>query len=141
MHHSVRIARERASRRTAIMFKPGQVEVSQLPSETAPGYQLTLDYHVEGEAAVPEWACFHLHGSVGQVAVDERFRMHRDVAFNFLQRIGQRLRQRGLRVARAPLFGLHADYDPMFEDLRRQLHCQPGEPIDLERFLRSGAGD
>lgn len=90
---------------------------------------------------MPEWACFHLHGSVGQVAVDERFRMHRDVAFNFLQRIGQRLRQRGLRVARAPLFGLHADYDPMFEDLRRQLHCQPGEPIDLERFLRSGAGD
>jgi len=141
MHHSVRIARERASRRTAIMFKPGQVEVSQLPSETVPGYQLTLDYHVEGEAAVPEWACFHLHGSVGQVAVDERFRMHRDVAFNFLQRIGQRLRQRGLRVARAPLFGLHADYDPMFEDLRRQLRCQPGEPIDLERFLRSGAGD
>lgn len=30
------------------MFKPGQVEVSQLPSETAPGYQLTLDYQRRG---------------------------------------------------------------------------------------------
>ena len=34
------------------------------------------------------------------------------------------------------LFGFHADYDPLFEDLRHQLHGTPGEPVDLDRFLR-----
>jgi len=29
-------------------------------------------------------------------------------------------------------------YDPLYADLREQLHLQPGEAVDLDRFLREG---
>lgn len=119
-----------------VVFRPGHVEVSRLPSGDFPGFHLLLEYHVEGPAQKPEWASFHLHGKIDQTPIDERFAMHRDVAFNFLQRIRQCLRKRGLHLHTDVLFAFHADYDPMFEDLRHQLHGMPGEPVDLERFLR-----
>ncbi len=121
------------------MFTPGHAEVSRPASSAFPGYHLILDYHVEGSDPKPEWACFHLHGQVDQTPVDDRFSMHRDVAFNFLQRIGQCLRKHGLHLHRDVLFGFHAVYDPLFEDLRDQLHGMPGEPVDLDRFLNDSS--
>ncbi|MCQ2028137.1 DUF5064 family protein [Stutzerimonas zhaodongensis] len=118
------------------MFRPGHVEVNRLPSDNFPEYHLKLDYHVEGPEQKPEWACFHLYGTIDQTPIDERFAMHRDVAFNFLQRIRQCLRKRGLHLHTDVLFAFHAEYDPLFEDLRHQLHGLVGEPVDLERFLR-----
>ncbi|MBA1273691.1 DUF5064 family protein [Pseudomonas azotifigens] len=120
----------------AFVFRPGHVEVSRPASAGFPGYHLILDYHVEGAEPKPEWACFHLHGVADQTPVDERFSMHRDVAFNFLHRIRQCLLQHGVHLHTDVLFGFHAVYDPLFEDLRHQLHGMPGEPVDLERFLR-----
>ncbi len=80
------------------MFRPGHVEISRLPTEARPGYHLTLDYHVEGAEPRPEWACFHLRVEAPQVHIDEQFRMHRDVAYNFLQRIRRCLRDHGVQV-------------------------------------------
>ena len=118
------------------MFRPGHAEVSRLASPGLPGFHLVLDYHVEGPENKPEWACFHLHGHVDETPIDEQFSMHRDVAFNFMQRIHQCLRKRDVSLHADVLFGFHADYDPLFEDLRHQLHGTPGEPVDLDRFLR-----
>ncbi len=70
--------------------------------------------------------------------IDEQFRMHRDVAYNFLQRIHRCLRDHGVQVRQEILFGFHALYDPLYADLRQQLHLQPGEAVDLDRFLREG---
>ncbi|GAB6388561.1 DUF5064 family protein [Stutzerimonas marianensis] len=118
------------------MFRPGHAEVSRPATQGYPGYHLVLDYHVEGEGEKPEWACFHLHGEVDRQPIDEQFSMHRDVAFNFLQRIRRCLRRRGVRLHADVVFGFHAVYDPLFEDLRQQLHGMPGDPVNLERFLR-----
>jgi len=120
------------------VFGPGHVEISRLPTEARPGYHLTLDYHVEGAEPRPEWACFHLRVEAPQVHIDEQFRMHRDVAYNFLQRIRRCLRDHGVQVRQDILFGFHALYDPLYADLRQHLHLQPGEAVDLDRFLREG---
>ncbi|WP_313085969.1 DUF5064 family protein [Pseudomonas sp.] len=117
------------------MFRPGHAEISRLASPGLPGYHLVLDYHVEPPKQ-PQRACFHLHGLVDGTPVDERFTMCRDVAFNFLQRIHQCLNKRGLHLHADVLFAFHETYDPLFEDLRQQLHGAPGEPVDLDRFLR-----
>ena len=113
------------------------MEISRLPTEARPGYHLTLDYHVEGAEPRPEWAC-HLRVEAPQVHIDEQFRIHRDVAYNFLQRIRRCLRDHGVQVRQDILFGFHALYDPLYADLRQQLHLQPGEAVDLDRFLREG---
>lgn len=120
------------------MFRSGHAVVSRRSSKAFSGYHLVLDYHVEGSEQKPEWACFHLHGTVDRTPIDEVFRMHRDVACNFLQHVRQSLRKQGAALHSDVLFAFHADYDPMFKDLRQQLHCVPGEPIDLDRFLREG---
>ncbi len=120
------------------VFRPGHVEISRLPTDVRLGYRLTLDYHVEGAEPRPEWAYFHLCVEAGQMHIDERFRMHRDVAYNFLQRIRRCLRDHGVQVRQDILFGFHALYDPLYADLREQLHLQPGEAVDLDRFLREG---
>ncbi len=118
------------------MFRPGHAEVSRPASKGFPGYHLVLDYHVEGAEQQPEWACFHLHGEVDRMTIDDQFSMHRDLAVNFLQRIRQCLQKHGVLLHHDVLFGFHGIYDPLFEDLRRRLHGMPGEPVDLERFLR-----
>lgn len=120
------------------MFRPGQLEYHSLSASGKPGYHLQLDYRVEGTPDAPQWACFHLRFEAGALQVDEQFRMHRDVACNFLQRVRQCLRRHGVPVGADILFGLHGIYDPLFEDLRRQLCYRPGEPVDLDRFLREG---
>ncbi|AGA84885.1 DUF5064 family protein [Stutzerimonas stutzeri] len=124
----------------AFVFRPGNLQVRDLPSADRPAYRLLLDYRVEDGVAVPRWAYFHLRGEVGQIVVDEQFRMHRDVACNFLQKIRQCLRQHGAPVRSDVVFGFHRLYDPLFEDLRRQLRIRSGEPVDLERFLRDERG-
>jgi hypothetical protein len=120
------------------VFRPGQLEYHSLSASGKPGYHLQLDYRVEGTPEAPQWACFHLRFEAGATLVEEQFRMHRDVACNFLQRVRQCLRRHGVPVDADILFGLHGIYDPLFEDLRRQLCYRPGEAVDLDRFLREG---
>ncbi|WP_313024126.1 DUF5064 family protein [Pseudomonas lopnurensis] len=128
----------KSNRGVHCVFRPGHLQLHDLPSRGRPAYRLLLDYRVEGGPEAPQWACFHLRGEIGQIRVDEQFRMHRDVACNFLQRIRQCLRRHGVPVRSDVVFGFHRLYDPLFEDLRRQLHCRAGEPVDLDRFLREG---
>ncbi|GEM_PF-377235 len=80
------------------MFRPGQLEYHSLSASGKPGYHLQLDYRVEGTPEAPQWACFHLRFEAGATLVDEQFRMHRDVACNFLQRVRQCLRRHGVPV-------------------------------------------
>jgi hypothetical protein len=116
------------------MFRPGHIEVMQLPSAVAPGYHLCLDYRVCRD----ESGChvdFALEGEVAGRQVHDSFSLRRDVAYNFLQSAGRCLRRRGIRPTHPALFAFHEDYGRAFADLRRQLQASPGEPVDLERFL------
>ncbi|WJN59933.1 DUF5064 family protein [Pseudomonas sp. SO81] len=116
------------------MFRPGHVEVMQLPSVLEPGYHLSLDYRICRDDA----GChvdFKLDGEVAGRLVHDGFSLRRDVAYNFLQSAGRCLRRRGIKPAHPALFAFHEDFDRVFADLRSQLAADPGEPVDLERFL------
>ncbi len=116
------------------MFRPGHVDVRREPLPGEPGYELSLDYQVCRD----DHGChvdFELEGEVAGRPVHERFSLRRDVAYNFLQSAGRRLRRRGIKPEHPALFAFHEDFDQVFADLRSQLRADPGEPVDLERFL------
>ncbi|MBD9427203.1 DUF5064 family protein [Pseudomonas sp. PDM15] len=116
------------------MFRPGHVELRREPAPGEPGFQLSLEYRVCRD----EDGChvdFELDGDVAGQPVHDGFSLRRDVAYNFLQSAGRCLRRRGIKPAHPALFAFHEDYNRVFADLRRQLRADPGEPVDLERFL------
>ena len=116
------------------MFRRGQIAIKQPSSMKYPEYDLVLNYAVEKREQGP-FVNFDLSGQVAGNPVHECFSLHGDVAYNFLQSVGLRLRKYGLRLGLERMPELHADFEKAYADLRQQLGIRPGQPVDLARFL------
>ncbi|AOE87992.1 DUF5064 family protein [Pseudomonas sp. TCU-HL1] len=116
------------------MFKPGKIAIKQSPIGRSSGYERALDYETENREQ-GQLVNFELNGQIGGEPVHERFSLHRDVAYNFLQSAGLRLRRYGFRSGLARMPELRADFERVYADLRQRLGVEPDHPVDLERFL------
>lgn len=116
------------------MFSQGHLEVHREPQQVGVGIHLCLDYQVCRD----ESGChvdFRLSGEVGGRPVADDFRLRDDVAYNVLQSARRSLRRQGVEASEPALFALREELEPLFSDLRRQLHSEPGDAVDLPRFL------
>ncbi|BAN51120.1 hypothetical protein PCA10_53880 [Metapseudomonas resinovorans NBRC 106553] len=116
------------------MFRPGRIAIKREPVGRNPAYELVLDYEIEKREFEP-YVNFELSGQIAGKAVHERFSLHGDVAYNFLQSAGLRLRKHGVWPGLTAVPELHADFQKAYADLRQRLGVNPGHPVDLERFL------
>ncbi|WP_394560330.1 DUF5064 family protein [Aquipseudomonas alcaligenes] len=116
------------------MFSPGHLEVHREPQQVGVGIHLCLDYQVCRDES-GRHVDFHLSGEVGGRPVADEFRLRDDVVYNFLQNVGRGLRRQGIEAIQPALFALREELSPLFIDLRRQLHSELGDAVDLPRFL------
>lgn len=117
------------------MFRPGHLDIRSEALGAFPAYRFDLDYALRQDDDGP-YVHFDLVGEVSGQPFQDRFRLHRDVAYNFLHRACRCLRRHGLAPGALEPLAHHRDYVRVFDDLRAQLHAAPGTPVDLERFLR-----
>ncbi|GGJ90395.1 DUF5064 family protein [Pseudomonas matsuisoli] len=117
------------------MFSPGHLHIAHLPS--APqhrAFTLDLHYEIRQDAAEGPMLSVRVLGNVDGEPFEDAFELHRDSAFDFASVACGLAAKRGLTAESGLVLTQHDEYDQMFEDIRRQLDIEPGDPINFDHF-------
>ncbi|MNF08340.1 hypothetical protein D3C80_2087380 [compost metagenome] len=64
--------------------------------------------------------------------------MHRDTAFNFAAVVSKVAVKNGLNPNQTLIMRNHKEYDLIFEDIRRVLGAESGEPVNFDHLDKDG---
>lgn len=124
------------------MFQPGHVhrdnitQLAALPGQ--PPFSVDLYYEVRQDPKEGPMLHMRMVGEIAGRKFEDSFELHRDVAYNFAS-VAMRVASRhGLPRIATPIMRGHEDYDLVFADIRKKLDFKPGDPVNLDRLLRSG---
>ncbi|MBJ9976125.1 DUF5064 family protein [Pseudomonas sp. S75] len=118
-------------------FHPGRVHIERTAlNRNDHSYDLAIEYEAIQDPKEGRGIQFHMHGSIEDQPVDERFFLAKDqVLPSFLMQ----LTRRAQAYLAAPkkfesLASPHRLYDHMFEDIRQTLDVKSGDPIKPEHL-------
>jgi len=115
-------------------FEPGHLHIERHAlTKDDHSYNLRIDYEVVQDPKEGRGMQFHLHGSVQDQQIDERFFLPKDQAFDFA-RHATRIAQKYGMPKNASIGSMHKYYDDMFEDVRKQLDVKSGDPVKPEHL-------
>ncbi|SEK36000.1 protein of unknown function [Atopomonas hussainii] len=116
------------------MFRPGHLHRSLIAEGDRPALALTFEYTLGHDERQGEGVDFVLFGTLGTQTLNERFFLPRDSAFNFAHEVNLILTKHGLPSRGGPVMFFHDEYDQVFADVRRLVHGEAGEAVDLREF-------
>ncbi|PTS83671.1 DUF5064 domain-containing protein [Pseudomonas sp. HMWF032] len=121
------------------MFEPGHLHrTNHVASADTPLFSADLYYEVRQDPIEGPMLHMRLQGQVGGQAFSEAFELHRDTAFNFASVVSRVAHKYGLPTNTSLIMRGHAEYDLMFEDIRRKLGAHSGEPVNLDHLEKDG---
>jgi len=117
-------------------FTPGHLHIErEALSKDDYSYNYCVDYEVILDPAEGKGMQFRLHGTIQGKAVDEKFFLAKDQAFDFARSINNIAKHHGI-PAKAGITSIHGMfYDEMFEDVRNQLGVKSGDPVKDEHLV------
>ena len=117
------------------MFEPGHLHRASLPGD-APQYSIDLHYAVRNDPREGALLDMRLSGVVEGRPFEERFTLHRDMAFNFASVASHLAERHGVPSGQGLVMTHHDEYDRMFADIRAKLNAHAGEPMDLDHVQK-----
>jgi|SRR5690606_15672381 len=117
------------------MFEPGHLHICRTALQASDfSYDIHIRYEVCENPVEGTSMHFAMEGDVGGNTFQEEFELPRDLAFNFAHDANRIAIKHGLpHTATLPL-AMHKDYDLMFEDVRKKLHAESGDPVKQEHL-------
>ncbi|WP_415753148.1 DUF5064 family protein [Pseudomonas leptonychotis] len=121
------------------MFEPGHLHrANTLATAETPLFSVDLYYEVRKDSAEGPMLHMRMQGQVDGKAFEEVFELHRDTAYNFASVATRLAHKHGLPTNSSLIMRSHAEYDLMFEDIRRKLDVHSGEPVNLDHLEKDG---
>lgn len=121
------------------MFEPGHLHRGNtLATAETPLFSVDLYYEVRKDSAEGPMLHMRMQGQMDGKAFEEVFELHRDTAYNFASVATRLAHKHGLPTNNSLIMRSHAEYDLMFEDIRRKLDVHSGEPVNLDHLEKDG---
>ena len=121
------------------MFEPGHLHrANTLATAETPLFSVDLYYEVRKDSAEGPMLHMRMQGQMDGKAFEEVFELHHDTAYNFASVATRLAHKHGLPTNNSLIMRSHAEYDLMFEDIRRKLDVHSGEPVNLDHLEKDG---
>ncbi|MFJ2390845.1 DUF5064 family protein [Pseudomonas koreensis] len=117
------------------IFNPGHLHIERhalTPDDVS--YDLCLDYEVFTDPKDGKGMQFTLHGSMQGKDMKETFFLPKEEAYNFARDVTRIAEKYGIPKTHSQIGSVHKHYDLMFEDIRKKLNMQSGDPVNPEHF-------
>ncbi len=115
-------------------FEPGHLHIQREPLQPGDfGYDIKIDYQVVQDPKEGKSMQFDMHGQINGKDFKETFLLAKDQFFNFAK-VGFDIAKKHGMPSHATLISLHKTYDMMFQDVRKQLDYELGEPVKPEHL-------
>lgn len=117
------------------MFEPGHLHICRTALQASDfSYDIHIRYEVCENPTEGTSMHFSMEGEVAGNSFQDEFELPRDLAFNFAHDANRIAVKHGLpHLATLPL-AMHKEYDQMFEDVRKKLHAESGDPVKPEHL-------
>lgn len=115
-------------------FDPGHLHIRRAPLQPGDfGYDIKIDYQVVQDPKEGRSMQFDMHGQINGKDFKESFTLPKDMAFDFA-RVGFKIAVKNGMPKSATIWSMHKEYDEMFEDVRKQLGHELGDPVKPEHL-------
>ncbi|MGP4957236.1 DUF5064 family protein [Pseudomonas helleri] len=116
------------------IFKPGYLHIER--ESLGPhdfSYEIVIKYQVVQDPKEGKSMQFDMHGQINGKDFKESFTLPKDMAFDFA-RVGFKIAVKNGMPKDATIWSMHKQYDAMFEDVRKQLGHELGDPVKPEHL-------
>lgn len=116
-------------------FEPGHMHIERhaLNNDDV-SYNIYIDYEVTQDPKEGKGMLFKMHGTIFDKPFEESFYLPKDQAYNFASNFTTVVEKHGIPKIYSQIGSSHAYYDKMFEDVRKQLNMQSGDPVKPEHL-------
>ena len=115
-------------------FEPGHLHIHREPLQPGDfGYDIKIDYQVVQDPKEGKSMQFDMHGQINKKDFKETFILPKDQFYNFAK-VGFDIAKKNGIPPYASLASMHKYFDMMFEDVRKQLGHELGEPMKPEHL-------
>jgi hypothetical protein len=116
-------------------FEPGHMHIERhaLNNDDV-SYNIYIDYEVTQDPKEGKGMLFKMHGTIFDKPFEESFYLPKDQAYNFGRNFTTVVEKHGIPRTHSQIGSSHVYYDKMFEDVRKQLNMQSGDPVKPEHL-------